>query len=355
MKAVKSRMNKWVIFALIVLALSSYVVAEGNAGAAIQIVSPAIVNEANRTQTYIEFNVTGNFTINGTDSVTGSNTTLEWTNQTGTATNITPTQIVNMNASAGFNYSFWNISGLVDGTHRFKAYVWFNQSTNVNRSAQRNITQDDTIPSITFDEPSNGSSISSSGRTITLRVNITDNVIGFVNAACLYELNAVNTTITSCNNLSAVVSPAGGSNTLRIYSNDSNNNMADPAIIFTFSVSGGAGGGSGGGIAIGTPTLPGNYQIPLPVVPELPSAAPSPVVAPVHVSEPPRNMIQQLFDGLFGRPQQPAGISTTASQDPIRSFFSRLFGQPTSVVPTNNFLQPAATGIEGWLKSLFRR
>ena len=124
-----------------------------HAFAAISIVSPTPSNVTNQTSNIVLFNVTSTTLINVSGT---SKTVLEWTNETGARLNLTPLQVVNNSAGQGRNYSFWNVSGLLDGIHRFKAYVWENTSNPIVVSTVVNVTKDATAPAVTINTPLNG-------------------------------------------------------------------------------------------------------------------------------------------------------------------------------------------------------
>lgn len=293
--------------------------------ATITIRAPTYDEGANRTQTYIEFN------ISSTDYINSSLANLEWANETGTRLNLTPTQVVNFTlnaacASNNCNYSFWNVSGLLDGQHTFKGYIRENESGTLRVSAARNVTQDDTAPESNITEPANGSSQRSSGQ-INLVININDNAIGFRNGACIYELNGVNRTFT-CGNSTFVISPQGGTNTLQLYTNDSNNNRSDPEITFLFTLDT-PGGGGGGGIAL------------------------PPAISDITVSRiPPRparektfiDSIAGFFNSLRVQPQSVTpsftGVREPSVFDRIVAFFR---GQPAQ--PSRNVFVPSITPV----------
>ena len=140
----------------------------------ITLVSPTPANFTNQTRAYVDFNVTSTQLIN----ISGTSmTVLEWANETATRLNLTPTQVVNSTtAGAGpANYSFWNVSGLLQGVHRFKAYVWENTTTPIVVGPTINVTVDSTAPTATVTSPTNGINITTSTQTITF--NVTDNVV----------------------------------------------------------------------------------------------------------------------------------------------------------------------------------
>ncbi len=134
--------------------------------------SPTPANFTNQTAQYYYINVSNGDSIN--------NATVEWTNQSSVRGNIS------MIYDANNNYTYINITGMLNGTHMF--IVWINDSiTDLNYSISMNVTVDNGNPVPTILRPSNNTNTSDS--TPTIEFNITDNV--FTNLSyIIYEMNS---------------------------------------------------------------------------------------------------------------------------------------------------------------------
>ena len=187
------------------------------------IIAPSNIEGLNTNSTTYVFNVSSNETVNITRTV------LEWTNQSGSAVNISAnvsgTVVNNITNTTG-----WTITDLQDGLHQFKAYVYSNitpSEATGSVSAVRNITQDDTNPTVTITSPANATNTTDT--TPEIRFNITD--AGF--ASLRYRVyvgdtidsigNATNSTIIFVN-LSA---QGNGTIFVRVEGNDSAGNIVN--------------------------------------------------------------------------------------------------------------------------------
>lgn len=107
---------------------------------------------------------------------------------------------------------------------------------------------DTQAPQLSISSPENGASLSST--SVSLTFTASDNA---AIDRCFYSLNGgTNTTITGCTNITLTAS--SGSNTLKLYANDTSGNLNQShrnfTVTITTSSSSGGGGGGGGGTAL---------------------------------------------------------------------------------------------------------
>jgi 3-dehydroquinate dehydratase len=121
---------------------------------------------------------------------------------------------------------FANFSVSVDGIYYFNATAWDN-TFNANSTETRNVTIDTTAPGISITYPAN--------QSYNINVSALNYTVSDANLqACWYSLNngQTNTTITCGDNLTGK-SSAEGSNTWKVYANDSAGNFNTSSVTFS--------------------------------------------------------------------------------------------------------------------------
>ncbi len=148
------------------------------------------------------------------DSVGISQCIREWTNQSGTAYNKTMPNCQN---------ETWTGS---DGAHTIR--IWVNDTAgNVNVSTVR-FTIDTAVPSITLNEPKN---VTYNLSIVTLNYTASDSSL----SQCIRSLDNINKTLANCANETFDESVLGeGSHNIKIWVNDSANNVAVAEVSFSF-------------------------------------------------------------------------------------------------------------------------
>lgn len=175
----------------------------------------------------------------------------------------------------------YNLSAQADGVKKLKVEVWNQTGDNGDKngtafnSTEVNLTVDATVPSLTVDQPTEGTEyvVSDTDNRLTIDLNITvsDATIGL--DVCRYEIfdvdtgtpvaHVANTTITACA-ASTAITPSSGNNILNVHANDTQGNAITVTRQFRYRVQsiGGAGtsGGSSGSVTQPTSTTSGGTR-----------------------------------------------------------------------------------------------
>ncbi len=291
-------MKAWIVIVLGIMITSGLVLADPTA----VMDSSNLVEGTNTSANSFVINITSNETINVSSYVT-------WINQSGDGTNFTFTFI---NNATDTNYTSINISeNILDGSHSFFGVILGNGSNVLNTTSERrNYTQDDTNPSVSFTEPTNGSVIRISSNAVKIIATLSDDTSGL--DQCFLEVNAVNTSF-SCANLETTITSIGGINTVKLYVNDSTNNQNNPQIMFDFSLQSGSGGG---GAPISRPLI---------TTPVVAPAAPTVVAPSQTIIQSFIDSISRLFSSLFATVSisEPTAQVTNTIPEPLLPPISR--------------------------------
>lgn len=170
----------------------------------------APANAYNTSSTSINFNWTA---INGIDTSLDCNLTID--------------SIVNVSNIASLNNTPTNysVSGFNDGTHLWNVTCW-DDSGNTNTSSTRSFTVDTVKPSINITYPQN---VTYNINVSQLNYTVSDSNL----QACWYSLdNGINNVTITCGNNATGLASNEGSNTWRVYANDSAGNENSSSVTF---------------------------------------------------------------------------------------------------------------------------
>ncbi|HLC81076.1 MAG TPA: LamG-like jellyroll fold domain-containing protein, partial [Candidatus Nanoarchaeia archaeon] len=182
-------------------------------------------NNNNSNYSITSSNQSFNVTINELNYV--NLVLLSFDNGSGTGFNATATNF------SGRWQVLYNVSSLAEGANAVTVFA--NDSAgNLNQTQQLSFNADFTAPTATVAKPTNGTNFTLNIIDINFTVN--DNLVPV--STCWYSIdNLVNTTIVNCQNISINVS--GGSHYLRLYVNDTLNNVNATLGPVNFTINGG--------------------------------------------------------------------------------------------------------------------
>ncbi|MEW6063009.1 MAG: LamG domain-containing protein [Nanoarchaeota archaeon] len=168
-------------------------------------------------------------------------------------TRYTMTKII----SGSSTYCNYTLTSPSDGGYNYNITA-NDTNNNLGNSSTRYILIDSSTPNVTVTSPVAGDTYSSTSISLTYSTNDTNGV-----SSCWYTLNSgSNVTLTTCSATATTITitASDGTNTIKVYANDTNNNIGNSSLL-SFTVSTTTTSPSGGGGGISFDEIPENFNL----------------------------------------------------------------------------------------------